>query len=108
MSYLTPKDKPEQEKWVFPSVSDLNPALSNIGAILTKHKHILYLDNDLTKVIDPSNIFVSYRGNKTPKDFLIHSRLPLLEEENTVETPIIGGCQPGKKRYSVLCKNYKN
>ena len=105
MSYLTPKDKPEQEKRVFPLVSDFNPALPNIGAILNKHKHILYLDSELTKVIDPSNIFASYRGTKTLKDLLIHSRLPLLEEENVVETPIKGGCQPCKKR-CVLCKNY--
>ena len=49
------------------------------------------------------NIFASYRSTKTLKD--LHSRLPLLEEENVVETPIIGGCQPCKKR-CVFCKNY--
>ena len=88
MSYLTPKDKIEQENRVLPLVSDFYPALPNIGAILNKHKHFIYLDSELTKVIDPSNIFALYRSTKTLKDFLIHSRLPLLEEENVVKHPL--------------------
>ena len=72
---------------------------------MNKHKHILHLDSELTKVIDPSNIFPSYRGAKTLRDLLIHSKLPVLGEEITKETRIIGGCQPCKKN-CVLCKNY--
>ena len=39
------------KKQVFPLVSDFNPALSNIGAIL--NTHILNLDRGLIKVITP-------------------------------------------------------
>ena len=81
ISYLEPNVKHEHKKQVFPLVSDFNPALPNVGAILNKHKHILHLDSELTKVIDPSNIFPSYRGAKTLRDLLIYSKLPVLGEE---------------------------
>ena len=46
-----------------------------------------------------------YRRAKTLRDLLIHSKLPVLGEEITKETRIIGDYQPCKKK-CVLCKNY--
>ena len=62
--YLEPNTKDEHKKQLFPLVSDLNPTLPDIGAILNKHKNILNLDNELFKVIHPNNIFASYWGAK--------------------------------------------
>ena len=59
----------------FPLVCDFNPSLPPVGKILHQNKFILDVDPTLTKIIKPENIFVSYRGNKTIKDILVHSRL---------------------------------
>ena len=65
---------------VFPLVADFNPGLPKIGGILNEHRHILFLDKELCKVINPSKKFASYRGAKTLKDSLIHSKLPSLND----------------------------
>ena len=89
-------------------MADFNPGLPNIGGILNQHRHILFLDKELCKVINPSKIFGSYRGAKTLKDSLIHSKLPSLNDnfyKNQSTLNQSGGCQPCEKR-CVLCKNY--
>ena len=90
----------------------LDPTLGlpNIRGILNEHRHILFWDKELCKVINPSKSFASYRGVKTLKDSLIHSKLPSLNENlnknlSTLNQP--GGCQPCEKR-CVLCKNYSH
>ena len=111
VNYLEPKinNKAESnEVRVFPLVTDFNPGLPNVGGILNKHKHILNLDSELTKVINPDKIFASFRGAKTLQDLLVHSKLPtrLVEQAHPTEmqdSP--GGCQPCAKK-CVLCKNY--
>ena len=98
----------EAKDRVFPLVTDFNQGLPNIGAILNQHKQILSLDSELCKVINPDNIFPSYRGTKTIKDLLIHSKLsPLSAEEVSLTegSNKYGICQPCEKR-CVLCKNY--
>lgn len=59
----------------FPLVTDFNPGLPPIGKILHQNKHILSLDPELVKIIKPEKVFVSYRGNKTIQDSLVHSSL---------------------------------
>ena len=108
MSYLEPKVKPSTNERVFPLVADFNPGLPNIGGILNEHRHILFLDKELCKVINPSKNFASYRGAKTLEDSLIHSKLPSLNDnfnKNQSTLNQSGGCQPCEKR-CVLCKNY--
>ena len=75
---MDPKEKSEVKNRVFPFVTDFNLGLPNIGAIL---KQILSLDSELCKVINPDNIFPSYRGTKTIKDLFVHSKLNRLQEE---------------------------
>ena len=65
----------------FPLISGFNPALPNVGTILNKHKHIVHLESELTKVIDPSNIFSCYRGTKTLRDLSINRKLPVPGEK---------------------------
>ena len=108
LSFLSPKLKQSKEERVYPLVTDFNPGLPNIGAVLNKHKHILNLDSELVKVISPKSIFASYRGAKTIKDILIHSKLPMLKDDEKVESPILihsDGCKPCSKG-CILCKNY--
>ena len=64
-SYLDPKVKSTTNERVFPIVADLNPGLPIIGGILIKHRHILFSDKELCKIINPSKMFASYRGAKT-------------------------------------------
>ena len=73
--YNTVCDTKNSHRRCFPLVCDYNPGLPNIGGILNKHRHILDLDDDLKHVINKDNIFVSYRGTKTIKDILTHSKL---------------------------------
>ena len=109
LSYLEPKDKHKPEERIFPLVTEFNPGLPNIGSILNKHKHILHLDSELTKIINPDNIFASYRGTKTIKDLLIHSKLPSLRSHSQINPTGSDtqseGCHPCKKLCN-LCKNY--
>ena len=58
MSYLKPKLKASTNKRVFPLVADFNPGLPNIGGILNEHRHILFLDKEVCKVINPSKILL--------------------------------------------------
>ena len=111
VTYLKPKIKNAEETRVFPLVTDFNPGLPNIGSILHKHKHILHLDKELTRAINPDNIFASFRGANTLQDMLIHSKLPTLSVDYVVSSETLissqnsGYCQPCKK-LCVLCKNY--
>ena len=89
-------------------MADFNPGLPNIGGILDEHRHILFLDKELCKDINPSNIFALYRGAKILKDSLIHSKLPSLNDNLNKHQSTLnqsGGCQSCEKR-CVLCKNY--
>jgi len=100
---------------LIPLVTDFNPGLPNIGRILNSHKHILRLDLELCKVIDPDGIFTSFRGTKTLHEILIHSKLPPVEEPavedpghaspDTAEDSDSGGCFPCAKKCD-LCKNF--
>ena len=108
MSYLEPKVKPSTNERVFPLVADFNPGLTNIGGILNEHRHILFLDKELCKVINFSKNLASYRRAKTLKDSLIHSKLPSLNDnfnKNQSTLNQYGGCQPCEKS-CVLCMNY--
>ncbi len=109
VSYLDPKSTEEStEKRVLPFVTDFNPGLPNIGAVLNKHKHILSLDSELSKAINLDNIFASYRGAKTLEDLMIHSKLPDLPSKAPIEAETRnqeGRCQPCPKG-CVVCKNY--
>ena len=76
--------------------------------MINDQKYLLDLDPKLKELIDHSKIFVSYRGNRTLKDLLIHSKMPttelatteslIVELENGMSSPCEKGCY--------LCKNY--
>ena len=106
-----PVESEQETNRVFPLVTDFNPGLPNIGRILNSHKHILELDPELCTVIDPGGIFTSFRGTKTIHNKLIHSRLPLIEENPTLpedinaEATVTGGCYPCDKKCD-FCKNF--
>ena len=87
-------------KQCLPLVIDYNPSLPPLSKIINKHKYILSLDNKLEKIINPENIFVSYRSNKTIKEILISNKLKSVENTRDVET----GCFKCDKCY--LCKWY--
>ena len=85
---------------IHPLVTDFNTGYPNIGKILREH------DLTLKAAINSQKIFVSFRGNPTIKDILVHSKLPKLNdnsgEDHTVPT---GKCQTCQKK-CVLCKHY--
>ena len=108
--YNTKCDTNKSHNWCFPLACDYNPGLPNIGGILSKHKHILDLDDDLKDVINKDNIFASCRGNKTIKDILTHSKLrsghvDTQEDQRSVPN---GECKKCKKcnKQCYVCKNY--
>ena len=69
----------------FPLVCDFDPNLPPIGKIVNKNKFILDLDPLLKSVIQPSKVFVSYRGNKTIKETLVPSKLSDDRKSNEVK-----------------------
>ena len=96
---------------VTPLVTEFNPGLPNIGKILNTHKHILKLDPNLCKAINPEVIFASFMGAPTIHDMLVHSRLSGITECQNQDGPdnfdneTIGGCNKCKKKCD-LCKNF--
>ena len=118
LSYYQLKEKKEEKNdkgRLIPLVTVFNPALPNIGRVLNSHKHILRLDPELCKAVDPDGIFTSFRGTKTLQEILIHSKLSPAEESSvqdtdpapsdTAEVTSTGGCFPCAKRCD-LCKNF--
>ena len=93
----------------FPLVCDFNPDLPPIGKIVNKHKHILELDNQTARVINPRNVFVSYRGNRTIQDLLVPSKLKSKTAINQgldfSESKDEYGCFKCKKMCKI-CKNF--
>ena len=105
------KKSKQEDNHVIPLVTDFNPELPNIGRVLNLHKHILRLDPDLCKAIDPDGIFASFRGNKTIHDKLVHSRLPSLEDSSYEKEPgdevqPIGGCKKCNAKRCDFCNNF--
>ena len=96
--YSIKESQPQKE--CVPLVMDYNPALPPLNKIIYKHKYILKLDNELSKIINPENIFVSYRSNKSIKDMLICNKLKSGNDQIYEET----GCFKCNKCY--LCKLY--
>ena len=107
MYYWKAKERKEEPDRVFPLVTDFNPGLPNIGMILNKHKHIIELDQELAKVINPKGIFASFRGAKTIHYMLVHSKLSPAQEQHddVMEQTPQGGCEPCAKGCD-LCKNF--
>ena len=101
----------QENSRVTPLVTEFNPGLPNIGKILNMHKHIIKLDPNLCKAINPEGIFASFRGASTIHDMLVHSRLPVTtecpssEEPENLDSETLGGCNGCKKKCD-LCKNY--
>ena len=83
-----------------PFVMDYNPALPPMGKYINKHKHILEMDTELVRIINPDSIFISYRSNPTIKSIPVHSKLnsPSVDD-NTLLGSI--GCNNCK-----LCKDF--
>ena len=98
---LYKKKDENQNKTCTPLVIDDNPALPPMTKIINKHKNILSLDGELTKVIPKDSIFVSYRSPRNIKDLLISSKL----KNNDQHTERIeNGCFKCNKCY--LCRHY--
>ncbi len=79
----------------YPLVVDFNPDLPPVASYIHKHKHLLELDSELCKIIPPSKVFTSYRGNKTLKRILAPSKLyPIIQtdEDNTPPDNDLYGC----------------
>ena len=68
----------------FPFICDFNPDLLPVGKYINKHTHLLKLDHKTSTVINPDNIFVSFRGNRKIKETLERSKL----EFNEIVVPI--------------------
>lgn len=91
---------------IHPLVTDFNPCYPNIGKILREHINIFDHDLALKEVINPEKIFVTYRGNPTIKDTLVHSKLPKIQEDSEDDPAVATGkCQCCPKK-CVLCKHY--
>ena len=82
LEYTETTTKNIKKKKFYPLVTEFNPALPNIGHVLNKHKHVLELDSELCSVIRPESIFTSFRSAKTLHDLLVHSRLPMLNNNS--------------------------
>ena len=108
------KKKPENleldtDSRVFPLVTEFNPGFPNISHILNIHKHLFDLDPVLKNIIKPEKIFVSFKGNPTLLDTLVHSKLPPLRDHALIpslpQTPSQASCKPCQNG-CYLCKNY--
>ena len=95
------KKDENQNKTCTPLVIDDNPALPPMTKIINKHKNILSLDGELTKVIPKDSIFVSYRSPRNIKDLLISSKLKNYDQHTE---HIENGCFKCNKCY--LCRHY--
>ena len=105
--YKTNKTSASKNTRNFPLVCDFNPALPPVGKIINKHKYLLKLHSELTKVIIPERIFVSYRGNKTLKNLIVPSKLktdPMTDAVSNKDKPAFGSfkCMGNCK----LCKHF--
>ena len=69
------KQRKTSKRKLLPFVTTYNPAVSNIKGVLMKHWHLLN-DNENLKRIYPDPPFVSYKRNKSLKDFLVRAKIP--------------------------------
>lgn len=58
-----------------PFVTTYNPAVSDIKKILMKHWHLITVNQNLNRIF-PYPPFVSYKRNKSLKDFLVRTKNP--------------------------------
>ena len=105
------KKSKQEDARVIPLVTDFNPRLSNIGRVLNLYKHILRLDPELCKAVNPDGIFASFRGAKTIHDKLVHSRLTTLEDSTDEKKPEdevhpIGGCKHSNAKRCDIYNNF--
>ena len=107
----TGKKSKQEDARAIPLVTDFNPGLPNIGRVLNLYKHILRLDPELCKAVNPDGIFASFRGAKTIHDKLVHSRLTTLEDSTDEKKPEdevhpIGGCKHCNAKRCDICNNF--
>lgn len=55
------KTEQKSVKRSYPLISEFNPRLPKVSKVLNKHKHVLELDSELCKIINPDSIFASFR-----------------------------------------------
>ena len=67
----------------FPLVLDFHPSFSGASIAINKHKHLLDLDPNLTKVIRKEKLFVTFRKARTLGDGLVRSRYPRAIESDS-------------------------
>ena len=104
------------DKRSYPLVTEFNPRLPKVSKILNRHKHVLELNPDLCKILDPKSIFASYRQPKSIKSMLTRSKF-LSDPDNRVEfehpaDPNFGSISCKKcnfcKNYLVECTSFKS
>ena len=99
---LQPKSKSKRK--TFPLVTDFNPRLPNVSAIINKHLHLLQGSNDLQEIFPRKSIIPAYRRTKNLKDILAPSRFK--NDSNPPPPPNIAhGCVKCNKRCD-LCQHY--
>ena len=73
--HLVLAGKERTSKKVLPFVTIFNPATPNLKQILMKHWHLLSQTPNLARIyLDPPT--VSYKKDKSLKDFLVRAKLP--------------------------------
>ena len=83
---------------------DNNSALPPMSKIINKHKYIINKSPQLKKIINPDNIFVSHRSNKTIKEKLICNKLRSQQSQEVDTASVNAGCVKCDKCY--LCRWY--
>ena len=68
-----PNNEPEQKQRCYPLVTEFNPHLPKVAPVLQKHKYLLALDPEVSKVVPPDSVFASFRQPKSIGNMLTRS-----------------------------------
>ena len=88
-------------KRCYPLVTTFNPKLPDVSKVISKHKHILSLNDKIREFVNPDNIFATFRKSKTLGDILVSSRFPPKQSGRDIT-----GCKKCERVRCNLCKNY--
>ena len=75
------RNKTKKAKEILPFVTTYNPATPNLKKILMKHWHIIQQQPRLAHIFKQPPI-VSYRAEKSLKDVLVRTKLPLITSQS--------------------------
>jgi hypothetical protein len=81
-----------------PLTITFHPLLKDVGLIIRKYIHLLYMDLEAQKVFSPGP-FVAFKTGRNLKSYLVRAKVPPLVREK--------GCKKCKKARCLTCNNIR-